>query len=66
MPRVGLIPNATEVVELDVGIDLSGGDALVAEHLLDGAEIGPTGKHVGGERVSQDLATLKQIMENAI
>lgn len=38
-------------VEMD--IDLRGRDAFMAQHLLDGTEVGASFKKVGGERVAQ-------------
>lgn len=34
---------------VEVNVDLGGGDGFVAEHLLDGAEIGSTLEKMGGE-----------------
>ena len=38
-----------------MGINLSGGDAGVAEHFLHGAQIAGRLQHVGGERVAQQM-----------
>ena len=35
----------------DVGVDLGGGDVGMAEHGLDGAEVGAVHEEVGGEGV---------------
>ena len=42
-----------EPAEFDPGVDLSGRDGGVTQHLLDGAEVGSPGEEVGGEAVSQ-------------
>ena len=39
----------------DVGVDLGGGDVGVAEHGLDGAEVGAVHEKVGGEGVSEGV-----------
>ena len=38
-----------EVLVGDVGVDLGGADVGVAEHALDGAEVGTVHEQVGGE-----------------
>lgn len=38
--RVELGDVAADVVLVEVGVDFGGGDALVAEHLLHGAQVG--------------------------
>ena len=50
-----LLVNAGEVVGIDVGVDLGGGNVGVAEELLDDAEVGTMAKQVAGEGVSQDV-----------
>lgn len=40
---------------VEVDVDLGGGDAFVAEHLLDGAEVCSAFEQVGGERVAQGM-----------
>ena len=47
--------NAGEVIGIDVGIDLGGGDVGVAEKLLDDAQIGAVAQHVTGKGVAQDV-----------
>jgi hypothetical protein len=42
---------------VDVGVDLSGGDAGVAEHLLDLAQVGSAHEQVGCETVPQRVRT---------
>lgn len=39
----------------DVGIDLGGGDVGVAEHGLDGADVGAVHEEVGGEAVAESV-----------
>ena len=48
-PLVGL-PQPTCA---DMGVDLGGGQALVAEKFLDAAEIGPAVEHVAGKAVAE-------------
>ena len=40
---------------VDVDIDLSGRDALVSQHLLDGTQVGAAFKQVGSETVAQGV-----------
>lgn len=40
---------------VDVGVDLGGGYAFVAEHGLDGAEVGSALEEVGGEGVAEGV-----------
>ena len=42
---------------VDVDVDLGRGDALVAQHLLDGAQVGTALEQVGGETVAQGVGT---------
>lgn len=44
-----------EMLVGDVGVDLGGGDVGVAEHSLDGAEIGAVHEEVSGEAVAQSV-----------
>jgi hypothetical protein len=37
-----LLVHASQVLAIDVGVNLCGGDVHVAEHLLNGSEIGTT------------------------
>ena len=39
----------------DVGVDLGGGDVGVAEHGLDGADVGAVHEEVGGEAVAEGV-----------
>ena len=51
--RVGLAVGFFQALDGDVGVDLGGGDAGVAEEGLNAAEIGAGVEHVGGEGVAQ-------------
>ena len=42
---------------VDVDVDLGRGDALVAQHLLDGTQVGTALEQVGGEAVAQGVRT---------
>ena len=42
---------------MDVGVDLRGADVGMAQHGLDGPEVGPVVQQVGGEGVAQDMGT---------
>ena len=44
-----------ESFAVDVGVDLGGGEAGVAEHVLDDAEVGAVFEKVGGEGVAHDV-----------
>ena len=53
---------------VDVDVDLGGGDALVPQHLLDGAQVGTTLEQMGGKTVAQgvrtdDLADARQLTQ---
>jgi hypothetical protein len=43
-------------VDVDVGVDLGGVDAFVAEHFLDVADVGTAAVHVGGTAVPPQMA----------
>ena len=45
------VPDAAQVLRLDVGVALGRRDPLVAEHLLDCPQVGPAGEQVGREAV---------------
>ena len=40
---------------VDVGVDFGGEDAFVAEHLLDGTQVGAVFDEVGGEGVAESV-----------
>src|SRR5688572_28618241 len=44
-----------QMLAVDVRVDLRGGDVLVAEHLLHGAEVGASFQQVRGEGVAEDV-----------
>lgn len=46
-----------EVGCVDVHVDLSGGYGLVAEHCLNGSQIGPTFEQAGGETMAESVGT---------
>ena len=48
-----LLVQALEPAVFDLCVELRGGDAGVAEQFLQLADACPTGKHVGGETVSE-------------
>lgn len=52
---VELLMYLAEVGVGDVGVDLSGGDVGVAEHGLDGANVGAVHEEVGGEAVAEGV-----------
>ena len=54
-PRVGLIVDAAQMNGAHVSVDLSSRQISVPEHLLDGAEVRPSFKKVGCERVSERM-----------
>jgi len=46
---------AAEAFDADVGVDLSGGDVGVAEHFLDGAEVGTVVEEMGRKGVAEHV-----------
>ena len=52
-PRVGLGVRGADVVRRDARVDLGGAQVGVAEHGLDGAEVGSAAQEMCGERVPQ-------------
>ena len=44
-----------EVFRIQVGINLGGGDAFVAEHILYGFEVGATFHEVGGKGMAKGV-----------
>lgn len=46
---------AADVVFVQMGVNLSGSDAFVSEHLLYGAEVGASFHEVGGEGVPEGV-----------
>ena len=47
--------SGAEEFAVDVGVDFGGGDGFVAEHFLDGAEVGTAFDEVGGEGVTESM-----------
>src|SRR5258708_29342785 len=56
-PRAGMrgVVDLGEVLEVEMGIDLRRGDARVAQHLLDRAQVARGLQHVGCERMAQHM-----------
>jgi hypothetical protein len=52
---MGLIVHMEHVFDGELGVALRGGEALVAEHLLDGAQVSTFLEHVGAEGVAQGV-----------
>ena len=50
---MGLVVNVEHVLDGKLGIALGGGKALVAQHLLNGAQVGAFLQHVGSKGVAQ-------------
>lgn len=50
-----LFVRVDEAGGVDGGVDLSGGDAGVAQDFLDDAEVGPVGEEVRGEGVAEKV-----------
>lgn len=46
---------ATDLVKIELGVDLGRGDAGMAEQFLDGAKVGPTLDQVDGVRVTEHV-----------
>ena len=44
-------------VGVDVAVNLSGGDACMAQHGLDGAKAGATSEQMGGKGVAEGMRT---------
>src|SRR5690349_7741254 len=53
--RMKRLVHGPQVVAVDVRVQLRGGEVRVAEHFLDGAEVGATLEQVGRERVPQGV-----------
>lgn len=53
--RVILVQRLAQEFAVQVGVDLRGGDAFVAEHLLHGAQVGAALHQVGGEGVTEGV-----------
>ena len=54
---VGMVggEGVAEILRGEVGVDLSGREALVAEHLLHSAEVGTVLHQLGGEAVAEGM-----------
>ena len=53
--RVELFVDGFQAAAVDVGIYLGGGNIGMAQHDLDGPEVGPVFEQVGGERVPEGM-----------
>src|SRR5574340_1855813 len=53
--RMRRIVDLAEVLEIEVRVDLRGGDARVAEHLLHRAQVAGRLQHMRGERMAQQV-----------
>jgi hypothetical protein len=54
--RVGAGVDFAQGIDVDVGVDLGGFEAGVAEHFLDVAYVGAAPVHVGGAGVAEEMA----------
>ena len=54
-PGMKSLVGLAEAFDTYVGVNLGGGNVGVAEHFLDGAEVGATGEEVGREAVSEGV-----------
>ena len=52
---MGLVIDVLQLLLNDMGVDLGGGDIRVAQHLLDGAQVGAVFQQVDGEAVAQGV-----------
>ena len=50
---VKFLMNIAELGIGDVGVDLGGGDGGMAEHGLDGADVGAVAQEIGGKTVTK-------------
>jgi hypothetical protein len=50
-----LLVDRAEVLAVDVGVELCGGQIGVSEHLLDRPEIGPALEEMGGKGVAEGV-----------
>ena len=53
--RVIAVEGLAEKFAVEVSIDLRGGNALMAEHFLDGAKVGAAFYEVGGEGMAESM-----------
>ncbi len=52
---MGFVVDLLYLTDGELGIALGGGEAFVAEHLLNGAEVGSFFEHVGAEGVAEGV-----------
>ena len=55
VPRVEVQHSFLQVIGVEVGVELSGRDAFMAEHILNSAEVGTTLNEVRGERMPEGM-----------
>src|SRR5690554_2748582 len=60
--RMGGVVDAREVAEVQVCVDLGGGDVGVAEQFLHAAQVAGGFKHVAGERMPQQVGDRKSVV----
>ena len=53
-------------MSVHVGVDFGGSDAFMAQHTLDGTQIGTTFQQVGGERMTECMRTDVLFQTNGI
>ena len=53
--RMCRVVNLAEVLKIEMGVNLRGGDAGVAKHFLYGAQVTGRLQYVSGERVAQQM-----------
>lgn len=50
-----LVQHLPQVIPIEMGVDLGGGDAFVSQHFLDGTQVGTTFDKVGGKTVPEGV-----------
>ena len=56
-PRVEFGNYLPQIITVEVGVNLRGGDGLVPEHLLDSTQVSPAFDQVGGKRMPKGMRT---------
>ena len=57
VPRMKLADGTFQILPVKVGINFGSGDTFMPQHLLHGAEIGPSLYQVCGERMPESMRT---------